>query len=106
MFCITQGEIAEGNKKMEYFADGVGEGTLKKKVKEMFEERETRVRWALPVASEEHIEGINTGRWCWERAEEVDEKGLSGISDSIPAEAGRIRDEVTGRKGVSWSKGD
>jgi hypothetical protein len=102
-FCILQidVEVDEKTKKREYHADVVEEGALKRKVKDLFEERKWKVRFTLPVASEEHKGGINPGRWCWKREEGEDEKGLSGIGEGSRVEAGKFRPEVAGRKGMS-----
>lgn len=104
-FCILQVDVKvdEETKRRDYCADGVEEGAMKKKVKDLYEERKWKVRFALLAASEEHIEGINPGRWRWKREESEDEKESSGTGESVRADAGPIRLEMAGRKGMSSS---
>jgi hypothetical protein len=80
-FCIKQEKIEQPGKEGEYVADGVDEECTREKVEELFEDRDMRVRWALPMACEEHREGISTGRWKWKVEEE--EKDVEGSGDSI-----------------------
>jgi hypothetical protein len=84
-FCIKQEKIEQAGKEGEYVADGVDEECTREKVEELFEDRERerdlRVRWALPVACEEHRERIDARRWKWKVEEE--EKDAEGSGDSI-----------------------
>jgi hypothetical protein len=84
-FCIKQERIEQVGKEWEYAADGVDEECTKKKVEELFEDRERvwdmRVRWALPMACEEHREEVDARRWMWKVEEE--EKNAEGSGDSI-----------------------
>ena len=64
--------MGEG-KEVEYLAEGLEEVDLGEKVRDVFEERDGKRRWALPRAPQEHRKGVNPGRWPWKLEEENQE---------------------------------
>ena len=69
---MKQKDMGEG-KDVEFLAEGLEEVALKEKVRELFEERDGRVRWVLPRAPREHRKAVNPGRWPWKSKGEDEE---------------------------------
>jgi len=78
-FCIRQIVVRERGD-VEYRADGVNEWGLRKRVGELFDERDGKGRWALPMAPKEHREAINSERWLWKQEDE-DAEGPGEIGE-------------------------